>query len=146
MCKPKELGVLGFKHLVHSIALLSKWVIATLDNPTSKWSMLFMDNINLGNWANNRQLHRKSYSTTDRILLGNLKSIRAMPYTIGIWRAWTTLQKHLTPNTHLGSLEPHWCVVDILPYLPGTNYLSSNLLNNVNSTLKHIGIKDISDL
>lgn len=86
LCKPKELGGLGFKHLAHhSIALLSKWVLAALDNPTSEWSLLFMQNIHLGNWSNIRQLRRHHYSATDRILLGDLKNIWAMPYSIGIW-------------------------------------------------------------
>lgn len=94
-----------------------------------------MKNIQSDNSANNRQLRRQGYSETDRILLGDLKSIRAMPYTIGIWRAWTALRKHMTLNTHLGSLNPHWRVVDILPYLPGTLNFSSNLFNSVILTL-----------
>lgn len=48
------------------------------------------------------QTPRKSvYTITNKILLGNVETLRAMPYTARIWQAWTELHQHLTLHPHL---------------------------------------------
>lgn len=69
-----------------------------------------------------------------------------MPSSVGIWKAWFSLRQSLALDTHLGNLEPHWHLPDILCFLLTTKHLTTNIVTNITSTLARIGIKIVGDL
>lgn len=67
----------------HTQALLSKWVLKALIDPTMEWAKLFFELSSDFTWEQRRVLNRAQY-TQDQIILASIHTYRSMPYTAGI--------------------------------------------------------------
>lgn len=79
-------------------------------------------------------------------MLEEVIGINSMPYTMGIRKVWVSLRKSLSLNTHLGNLEPHWRIPNILWFPPTTKHLNIDTIMSANSTFGRIGVKKVGDL
>lgn len=88
---------MGFRDLVdHDNTLLSRWMLRFLDDPTSKWAVMFGVNLKLLKWKEGRIHKRLKYTLKDKILFGEVESFGAYQYTSGLWKAWFELRKAIS--------------------------------------------------
>lgn len=65
-----------------------------------------------------QKINRAKYMPRDRVLLALVKTYRFVTYTVGTWKAWAALRRHLFLS-HIGkNLPTHWIIEDILNAMP----------------------------
>lgn len=117
-CTHHDRGGLGLKDLkTHSFVLLCKWMFNALDNPDSKWALLFCENMTLVSWAHNKQLRHHKYNLHDKFLLNIVSSFGEMSYMAGLWKAWVETQKQLVLSLSIVSVPGHWRIIDIIKFV-----------------------------
>lgn len=130
----------------HANALLSKWVSNSLIEPTIEWALIFLELLAYFTWEQRRALNRASYTSLDRILLGRVRTCRSMPYTMGVWKSWVALRRHLFLAPTNNDVLSHWRVEDILHALHPFVLVEENTLKNITLTLGKIGITKAGNL
>lgn len=113
--QPKNQGGLGFKDLTdHASTLLSKWMVRFLDDPTSEWALLFKANLRLLKWKGKCNYKRMRYSLRDKILFGEVISIGACQYMLGLWKAWIVLRESATICQSRNVIPSRWAILDLV--------------------------------
>ncbi|CAM6084196.1 unnamed protein product [Calypogeia fissa] len=146
MALPKLHGGLGFKEVkAHSRALLSRWILKALDNPTSEWALLFAANLRLVRSINQKKIKRYCYQPSDLILLGRPVGFGKLPYMGALWKSWSALREHLI-LTENAQLLGWWLIEDVLKVLPGLQALSPTDSRGLADLLGRLGAKIVQQV
>lgn len=129
----------------HTQALLSKWVLKALIDPTMEWAKLFFELSSDFTWEQRRVLNRAQY-TQDQIILASIHTYRSMPYTAGIQKAWEALRWHLILIPKGNVILAHWQVEDLLNHLQPYANMEKVTLKNITIVLGKLGIMRESHL
>ncbi|CAM6097625.1 unnamed protein product [Calypogeia fissa] len=143
---PKIFGGLGFKSLkYHSRALLSRWFLQALDNPSSEWALLLHETLRLTRWINHQKVKKFRYQFSDLVLLGKPNSFGKLHYTGSLWKAWTILWDNLLlcEGAHL---KGRWLIEDLLRVLPGFQDLPLSDQKDLTCLIGRLGIKIVQNL
>lgn len=144
--RPKSLGGPGLKDpKTQANTLLAKWFTNALTGPHPKWFNLLQAYLSSTQCKNSAQLRCSSYSISNRILFGEINSIKHMPYTLHLWRAWSNVHLSLTLDLSSGPFPSHWIIEDV-----NLTPIFRNLIGEYKVwlvyTLSRLGIKSSTDL
>ncbi|CAM6082402.1 unnamed protein product [Calypogeia fissa] len=143
---PKIHGGLGFKDIFHhSGALLSRWLLKALDDPTSEWALLLAANLQMFWWINHRLLKKYCYNLTDRLLLGRPCGFSRLTYTDALWKPWSKLRENLILAED-SPLPGRWMIEDLLKVLPGFQALSLADSRVLAACIGRLGVHTVQDL
>lgn len=111
-------GGLGFRDLSdHANTLVGRWILYFLDDPSSKWAIMFEVNLKLLKWKDERIHRRNHYTLTDKILFGEVVSFGSCHYMEGIWKAWVELRKATSIRQHNCVILGRWRVTNLIYFV-----------------------------
>lgn len=64
-----------------------------LDDPTLEWTLMFEANLKLLKWKGECKYKKLKYTLQDIILFGEVKSVWACQFMMGLWKAWVVLKE-----------------------------------------------------
>lgn len=80
------------------------------------------------------------YTSIDRILFGDVTSCGLMKFLAGLWKAWTTLQRHVLLDTRGVPLPTYWRVGDIIKSLHPFSVLDDKTIVALLSIMSKLGV------
>lgn len=78
--------------------------------------------------------------------MGVVHSCRSMAYTIGIWRAWVALRRHLILSSIGNQLPTHWHIEEVLNNLQPYANMGKVTLKAIVFLFGRIGITQVDNL
>lgn len=111
---------------MYKLALLSKWVLKAILDPSTEWAQLFLTLFEDFTWEHRRSINKVQYTSLHHIMLGTVCTYRLMTYTSSIWKAWAALRCHLLLSPIDNVLLAHQRIKEVVESLPLFAYMTKN--------------------
>lgn len=105
-----------------------------------EWASLFLTLSEYITWDQRSALNRAEYTTTDRIMFGEVTSYGPLKFLAGLWKAWTALRRHLLLDPHGSPLPAQWRVANIVKSLHPFSALEDATTISLLSIMSKLGI------
>lgn len=147
LTQPRDRGGLGFiDDKTHAQALLRKWVLKALIDPSLEWAKLFITLSIDFTQDQCRAINMDQYTSLEKIMLGMVHTCRSMTYTTGLWKAWVSLRCHQLLSLVGDALLAHWQIEEIINSLPPFSCLSTVTCKSLTHVMGKLEVTRVAHL